>query len=114
MPLYSLYINLYGHFFRENIPLVDLSAPTANINISKSDMHFTEASANFRLENRIVFLKTDDLQWDSTNQNFEGRGNVMINSNPVKVKGDFFSGSIPIKNMVVRQNSKAEIILPND
>jgi len=98
-----------GHIFDGDKAIVDFSAPVARIDIVNFNMEMTDASAEYHLSERTVFLETSNLKWDSAKQEFLALGNVAIVSEGLHLSGESFRVNIRTRKMTLEENSKAVI-----
>ncbi|MCP4051342.1 MAG: LPS export ABC transporter periplasmic protein LptC [bacterium] len=98
-----------GDLFKDEKLFVKIKSVRAKIELDKDDMELQKASAKFILEDRLVFLKANDLCWFSAQERFSGKGNIEMRSNNIKLSGDHLYVDIPLQKMIVADNALAVI-----
>jgi LPS export ABC transporter protein LptC len=104
--------NVELDLYKENKTVVHMTSEAANLSIADTDMEFSQASANFALDDREVKLKAKKLLWQAESQKFIGKEKVNIQSGAINLSGTHFFADIPVKTMVV--SGKGQAIIENN
>jgi len=99
--------NIYSGHDQSNS--IGFHAVKVNYFLEKRIMRFERATTNFVIGDKAYSLFALSLDWDAEYSRFSGKRGIVLKSNSIEVAGDSFLADLPIRQMKIVSNVKAEL-----
>lgn len=104
-------VSAEGQIYDDEKLVVSFKAPEVVMGMDASDMTLKKAKTQFYLENRVIYLNSEVLQWYSSMKQFVGTKGVEVVSDGIRLTGHSFRVDVPIQKMTIESDAEADLEL---